>query len=57
MVYVADISRSGNLFLQHDHDGRDLQLEYAEEVVMGMTELWPCQVKFFTIIEDEPWEI
>ncbi|MAG26175.1 stage V sporulation protein R [Candidatus Pacearchaeota archaeon] len=57
VVCVADISKSGNLILQHDHDGRDLQLEYAEQVVEGMSELWPHQVKFFTIIEDEPWEI
>jgi len=57
LVYVSDISKSGDLILQHDHDGRDIDLELAETVVFGLKKIWPKDVKFFTIIEDEPWEI
>jgi len=57
MIYVSDISKSGNLILQHDHDGRDIDLDHAENVIGGLMKIWPNQVKFFTIIEDEPWEI
>ena len=57
MIYVSDISKSGNLILQHDHDGRDIDLDHAENVISGLMKIWPGQVKFFTIIEDEPWEI
>ena len=57
LVYVSDISKSGDLILQHDHDGRDIDLELAESVVLGLKKIWPKDVKFFTVIEDEPWEI
>ena len=57
IIYVSDISKSGNLILQHDHDGRDIDLDHAENVMSGLMKIWPSQVKFFTIIEDEPWEI
>ena len=56
-VIVSDISRSGDLILKHVHDGRDLELEYADNVVESIKSLWPKNVKFFTIIEEESWEI
>ena len=56
-IIVSGISRSGDLILQHLHDGRDLDLEYAERVVEKIKKLWPKEVKFFTIIEEESWEI
>jgi stage V sporulation protein R len=56
-VYVSDISKEGNLILNHDHDGRDLDLEFAEEVVINIRKLWDRDVKFLTIIEDESFEI
>ena len=56
-VFISDISDSGELIVQHDHDGRDLDLEYAEEVVSNLVNLWPAGVKFFTIIEEESFEI
>tara|TARA_Y100000310_G_C20700381_1_gene829188 strand:- start:4619 stop:5932 length:1314 start_codon:yes stop_codon:yes gene_type:complete len=56
-IVVSDISRDGKLVLEHIHDGRDLDLEHADNVVDAMSVLWPDEVKFFTIIEDEPWEI
>ena len=56
-VIVSDISSSGDLILQHVHDGRDLDLDYADNVVASIGKLWDKNVKFFTIIEEEPWEI
>ena len=56
-VYVSDISKNGDLILNHSHDGRDLDLEYAEEVVLNIKKIWPNDVRFFTIIEEESFEI
>ena len=56
-VIVSDITNNGDLILQHLHDGRDLDLEYAESVMNHIMKMWPGDVKFFTIIEDESWEI
>ena len=57
IIQVKDLDKNGTLTLSHIHDGRDLNLEYAEEVVTKIKELWPNDVKFFTIIEEESWEI
>jgi stage V sporulation protein R len=57
IVQVKDLRKDGTLVLSHIHDGRDLNLEYAEEVVNKIKKLWPNEVKFFTIIEEESWEI
>jgi stage V sporulation protein R len=57
-VYVEEVIKPDNtLILQHEFDGRELNLEYAEQVCKNITELWGDPVKFFTIIEDDPWEI
>ena len=56
-VFVSDISDSGDLIIEHSYDGRDLDLEYAEQVIDRVREIWPGDVKFFTIIEEDPWEI
>ena len=56
-VAVTDLSPTGSLTLTHEHDGRDLELQYAEEVVKHISTLWEDAVKLMTIIEDEPWEI
>jgi stage V sporulation protein R len=56
-VFVDEITSSGELILIHDHDGRDLDLAYAEAVVSQVEKLWPEKVKLFTIIESETWEI
>ena len=56
-IYVSDASTSGRLILKHDHDGRDLDLEYADNVIDHIRSLWVGDVKFFTIVEEESWEI
>jgi stage V sporulation protein R len=57
-VYIAEVIKEDNcLIVKHEFDGRELDLEYAEEVCRNITNLWGDPVKFFTIIEDDPWEI
>jgi stage V sporulation protein R len=56
-ICVDDISDSGDLILRHVHDGRDVDLEHADNVLNSLSKIWPKEVKFFTVIEDEPWEI
>jgi stage V sporulation protein R len=56
-IYVDCISEGNVLILKHDHDGRDLELSYADEVVQHVMTLWDDVVKLVTIVEGEPWEI
>ena len=57
IVYVEDYERKTNtLFLKHEHDGRDLDLAYANKVYDNICYLWNDNVEFITIIEDEIWE-
>ena len=56
-IYVDEIVDGNVLVLNHDHDGRDLDLTHADEVVMHVHTLWGDVAKLDTIIEDEPWEI
>ena len=57
VIGVDEIMQNNTLILLHDHDGRDLELNYAEEVVDHIRYLWNDDVKLFTIIEEETWEI
>jgi len=56
-IYVDEIEDGNILSLKHDHDGRDLDLAYADEVILHVSTLWGDVVKLVTIIEEEPWEI
>lgn len=56
-ISVSEIEDGNILALEHEHDGRDLELSYADEVVLHVSTLWGDVVKLNTIIEDEPWEI
>ena len=56
-IYVDSVDDGNILVLQHEHDSRDLDLNYADEVIQHITVLWGDVVKLMTIIEDEPWEI
>ena len=57
VVYVDELKKDGLLVVRHEHDGRDLELKYADAVVEHVKYLWNGHVKFYTMIEDEPWEI
>ena len=56
-ITVAGIVDGGILALEHEHDGRDLELDYGDAVVKHIHRLWGDIVKLDTIIEDEPFEI
>ena len=58
LIYVDSIKKENNtLVLKHEYDGRDLDLSYAEEVVKSIKLIWDGDVKLFTVIEEEIWEI
>lgn len=56
-IYVDLIEPEGVLVLKHEHEGRDLDLSYADEVCQHVMTLWGDVVKLITIVEGEPWEI
>ena len=56
-IVVEGVDDANILTLKHEHDGRDLELEYAESVIDHITTLWGDVVRLETIIEDEPFEI
>ena len=56
VVYVKEMLQDGTLILDHEHDGRDLELSEANRVFGHINELWSGGVRFTTMIEDETWE-
>jgi stage V sporulation protein R len=56
VIYV-DETEENMLVLRHEHDGRDLDLGHAENVVNHVNVLWPGGAKLYTILEEELWEI
>lgn len=51
-IHDADLGRRGELLLVHEHDGRDLELEYARETLMHLHRLWGRRVYLDTVIEE-----
>ena len=56
VVLVKEMTKDGTLILEHEHDGRDLDLSTANKVFEHINDLWHGEVRFTTIIEDETWE-
>ena len=56
VVYVDEIEKDGTLSLVHEHDGRDMELNYARKVFDFIETLWGDNVKLITMVEDEIWE-
>lgn len=57
-VFVESVDKKDySMTLKHEFDGRELNLDYANKVVKHIKVLWRDPVKFFTVIEEEPWEI
>jgi stage V sporulation protein R len=48
----ADYNKNRTLFLRHHHDGRDLQLEYAEKTLQYLNQLWGHEVALETILDN-----
>jgi stage V sporulation protein R len=57
IIKVTGVDKNGTLQLFHEHDGRDLELDYADKTVDHIRNLWGNEVTLHTIIEDDPWEI
>ena len=49
-VEDADFGRNHTLYMKHYHDGRDLQLEYAEHTLKHVKALWERDVVLETIV-------
>ena len=56
VVYVDEIEKNGVLSLVHEHDGRDLDINYASKVHNYIKDLWGGDVRFVSIVENEIWE-
>ncbi len=56
VVVVKELKKDGTLILEHEHDGRDLELSEANKVFEHINDLWSGEVRFTTVIEDETWE-
>jgi stage V sporulation protein R len=56
VVFADDIEKDGTLCLVHEHDGRDMDLNFARKVHKFIETLWGDNVKLLTIVEDEIWE-
>ncbi|MFN8389465.1 MAG: SpoVR family protein [Bdellovibrionota bacterium] len=52
VIKVEDADHGGRrtLYLKHEHDGRDLQLEYAERTLEHVRKLWGREVVLETIV-------
>jgi stage V sporulation protein R len=53
-VEDADFGRNRTLYLKHYHDGRDLQLEYADHTLKHTARLWEREVVLETVISGKP---
>ena len=51
-VVDSDYQNNRTLLLKHDHDGRDLQLEYAEKTLQYVQQLWGRDVAMETVIDN-----
>ena len=56
-IIIKELKANNVLRIHHEHDGRDLELGYAEKVVDYITTLWGGVVRLDTVIEHEPFEI
>ena len=56
-IVIRELKSNNVLRIGHEHDGRDLDLGYAEKVVDYISTLWGGVVRLDTVIEDEPFEI
>jgi stage V sporulation protein R len=52
-VEDSDFQNNRTLLLKHDHDDRDLQLEYAEKTLRYLEQLWGHPVALQTVVNDK----
>ena len=56
VVYVEEIEKNNVLSLVHEHDGRDLDIQYASKVFEHIKALWGDEIKLISFVENEIWE-
>ncbi len=56
VIFVDEVEKDNSLCLAHEHDGRDLDLNYAQKVYDHIKTLWKDEVKLVTMVENEIWE-
>jgi stage V sporulation protein R len=54
-VEDADYGHNRTLYLKHYHDGRDLQIEYAEKTMAYLRRLWQHDIILETTVGAIPW--
>jgi stage V sporulation protein R len=55
-IYVEDANHGnrGELLLRHDHQGIDLRVDYAREVLKALVRVWRRPVEIHTKLENKP---
>jgi spore cortex formation protein SpoVR/YcgB (stage V sporulation) len=53
-IIDADYQRSRMLYLEHEHDGRDLQTEYRQHTMKYLYHLWGRKVVLATRMQEQP---
>ncbi len=53
-VVDSNYENRGELLLRHDHNGIDLRIDYAREVLTAMTRVWKRPVELHTAIDEKP---
>ncbi len=56
-VEDSDYGNNRTLLLKHYHDGRDLQLEYAERTLRYVSQLWGRDVALDTVLDGRPTQL
>lgn len=52
VIYVEEARKNGELILRHEHDGRDLDITHAQNVLKHMKTLWGSSVRLLAIINE-----
>ena len=55
-IYVVDMNHEnrGELLLEHDHQGVDLKLDWARDVLRSLVRVWRRPVEIHTMVEGKP---
>ncbi|MGH7819846.1 MAG: SpoVR family protein, partial [Candidatus Binatia bacterium] len=55
VIQIEDANHANNrtLYMKHDHDGRDLHLEYAEKTLSYLYRLWGREVLLETVLAEK----
>jgi len=56
VIYIESIE-DDTMILHHEHDKRDIDINYAKKVLDHVKDLWKGNVRLITTLDDEPFEI